>query len=259
MHSFLNEMNVVLGQLYILGILIRDEENYLEEEIQCTKTFLVECRTREDPSWYVRQINPFKQKILGGVAAHLQDDRTGSNEEFELTLETLDSALGKLMVRACQVVHLAQPAAEFPDLFLADYLKRVVGGDPSGKNCFFHYYSVWTKKAIDWKGEANFLQSHRPLANIFSFLFNAGPDQAGSLEIEYLRSGSEEIFCWRGLNLPEVFHRFLAGNFPLPPEDGLAGFYLGVQDLQAAGFSLHWESALDGLKLSLQPEARKHE
>lgn len=256
MHSFLNEMNVMMGQLYILGILLKEDENFLERELRYTKRFLGECRLEENPGWFVRQINPFKQILMREVSHQVEPlAAEGSNEEIGLTLRTLDNTLSELMERACQVVHLVLPEPDDSDFLQQEYLNWLSLHSEVGKPPKVHFRSLSNKVPVRWKGQADpdSFKNPRGLGGLIPFLLNYAPAEGPGVELEWHSEPGRNRLLVTGIAQPPVLDRFLEGAFPLPPENDLAGFYLGVQDLKAAGLSLQWESGLDGLELSLYP------
>lgn len=256
MHSFLNEMNVLMGQLYILGILLRDDENFLEKEICATKRFLAECRLDEDPGWFVRQINPFKQFLLREVSLHVKAlPLEDSNEEIELTLETLDKTIAQMMERACQVVHLVRPQPMNSDFLLKDYLDWLFHPGSAEAPAKAHFRSLSDKVPVLWQGVTalDFSKDHHCLGSLIPFLLNHAPAAGRPVELKWNAEPGRHCLLLKSIPRPPVLDPLLEGTFPLLPESDLAGFYLAIEDLKATGFSLQWDSGLDGMEISFYP------
>lgn len=264
MHSLLNDFNVILGQLYILGILLRDDEYAYSAAIERTKAFLVELQARPDPLVYIWRLIGFHQQYLDDCFAAVKDlSEEIEGEEIDLTLQTVDSTFSKLMRRAAEVYPLVEDGFQTleescnPEIFWKS-LPGLEWEDPAEIR-FLHYRStrerVWVRLRVeDPMTELLEASCICPVQLLIPYLLDHAGPGGGVVELELIKQGETAGLVFKKVSFPEgLLERVTAGE-AVEPEGHLAAFFLGCRWLEGRGCRVAVESrgGETGFVLSLE-------
>jgi len=107
MHSLLNHLNVLMGELYVIGIIVADEETYFEEAIGQTKDFIAQLQEKPDPGFLIHELPYFHQHYLYEMKKRMKAvPESADTVELGQCLRVIDESFKKLMERSCEVFHL---------------------------------------------------------------------------------------------------------------------------------------------------------
>lgn len=156
MHSLLNLFNILLGQLYVAGILLFDREDALAPPIRRTKNYVEELQGQPEACFLLETLPQYRQALLAEMDAAMpaggDDVPTESQGELASCFEAIEDCLGLLSVRCCEVVHLTQPNRRaLPHEWFRGETRPPGAGSMRG--VYFTGLGRWRELEIDGGGE----------------------------------------------------------------------------------------------------------
>ncbi len=273
MHSLLNDFNVILGQLYILGILLRDDEYAYPEAIERTKAFLVETQARPDPLLFTWGLTGFRQQFLHDCFLAVADLPEGfDTDEVRLTLQTADATFEKLMRRACETYPLIrddfQALAEVckPAVFWRQLAGLEKASDAEIR--FWHYQSARSRVAVEMRldGSMDAVSRERclcPLQLLIPYLLDRAESEkaGGRVKLKLTCEGPSAVLAFDGVSCPEDLPERRASGEALEPENHLAAFSVGCRWMASHGCEVTIEPRPEdtGFNLNLEPLPTAHD